>query len=117
MSRENPVQRAAPRHSVRLAAELRVGSIVATGSTRDVSAGGVCVELDRHVEEGALVEVILYVVEDDIESADQRTLTLAATVQWTAEGDRGYSHGLKFVETDAQKIAALKNALHALGIA
>jgi hypothetical protein len=105
-----------PRWSVRLAAELRVGSVTAAGATRDVSSGGVCVELARLFAEGTAVEVVLFVVEDDIESVDQRTLVLAATVQWTAEAETGYAHGLKFVETDANKLTALANALRALGL-
>jgi hypothetical protein len=106
----------APRWSVRLAAELRVGSLTAAGTTRDVSVGGVCVELARQFPEGTAVQVVLFVVEDDIESADQRTLVLEASVQWSAEAETGYAHGLKFAETDAAKLTALANALRALGL-
>jgi hypothetical protein len=105
-----------PRWSVRLAAELRVGDVTAAGATRDVSSGGVCVELARQFPEGTPVQVILFVVEDDIESVDQRTLVLSATVQWTAEAETGYAHGLKFAESDPAKLTALTNALRALGL-
>lgn len=115
MSREEPLSRA-PRLSIRLGAEIRLGELTLTGTTRDISAGGVCVELDREIEDGTSLEVTLFVVEDDIESADQRTLSITGRVQWSAEGDRGYSHGLKFVDPDTAKLAALGAALKRLGI-
>jgi len=110
----------APRYPLRLAAEVAAvdgttGQVVrANGMTRNVSTGGLCVEVDRLFEEGATLEVTLVVVEDDVESESGRTLVLAATVQWIAEGDRGYQMGLKFVSPDPAKLKQLENALRAV---
>jgi hypothetical protein len=116
MSREAPSNRA-PRLSVRLAAELVLGGVRTSGSTRDVSVGGACVEIDRLLEDGTELDVTLIVVEDDIESADSRTLTLRGRVQWGTEADNGgFAHGLKFIDEDANKLNMLRRALTALGL-
>jgi hypothetical protein len=86
----------------------------ANGMTRNVSTGGLCVEVDRLFDEGAMVQVTLIVVEEDVESESGRSLVLDATVQWIGEGDRGYQMGLKFVSPDPAKIKQLENALRAV---
>jgi hypothetical protein len=110
-------QERGPRYSLRLSAELRTATRSAIGVTRNVSAGGVCVEIDQPLAEGTELELVLFVVEDDIESADARTLEFRASVQWTSEGDHGHLIGVKFVDPDPSKIAALGNALRVLGLA
>ena len=82
--------------------------------TRNVSTGGLCVEVDRLFDEGAMVRVTLIVVEEDIESEGGRSLVLDATVQWIGEGDRGYQMGLKFVSPEPAKLKMLENALRAV---
>src|SRR6185436_18142354 len=57
-----------PRYAIRLSAELRVGNQLLTGVTRNLSAGGVCVEIDRPLEEGSKLRLTLFVVEDDVEA-------------------------------------------------
>jgi hypothetical protein len=115
MSREIPVDRK-PRYPVSLAADLRGPGWKTAGTTRNISVGGLCVEIDRLVPEATRLEVTLFVVEDEVESADGRTLSMAATVQWSSEGDVGYLHGLKFVDLTPAQSAAVGNALRNLGL-
>ncbi len=106
--------RATPRFTLRLAAEVVTATFQVAGMTRDVSAGGACVELDRMITEGELVELKLFLVEDDIEAVDGKSLVIPARVQWSAEGERSYAHGFKFENAPPDKIAMLENALRVI---
>jgi hypothetical protein len=108
-------KRATPRYEIRLAAELKIEGRTVTGTTRNVSMGGLCLELDRPLQEGALVRLTLFMVEDDVEAEGQRGLDLAATVQWSAEADRGFTVGVKFGNLTASQTTALTQALKATG--
>lgn len=114
MSQNNPQARA-PRFNIRLSAELMVDAHRLTGTTRNLSIGGVCVEIDRPVAEGKLIRMTLFVVEDDVETEGARGLELTGTVQWVAEGDRNYAVGIKFANLNAAQTTALTNALKAVG--
>jgi hypothetical protein len=114
MSQPN-VRDRAPRFNIRLSAEMKVEGKTVTGTTRNLSTGGVCVEIDRPVAEGKLIHVKLFIVEDEIETEGARGLDLTGTVQWTAEADRGYAVGIKFGNLTAAQSTALNNALRAVG--
>jgi hypothetical protein len=105
----------APRFDVRLSAELRVEGKVITGTTRNLSTGGVCLEIERPMNEGALIRLTLFVVEDDIESEGAKGLELTGTVQWSAEADRGHAIGVKFGNLTTAQSSALANALKTVG--
>jgi hypothetical protein len=115
VSREIPLDRK-PRYPVSLAADLRGPGFATAGTTKNISVGGLCVEIDRIVPETTRLEVSLFVVEDEVESADGRRISLAATVQWSSEGDVGYLHGLKFVDMTPAQTTAVGNALRNLGL-
>lgn len=104
-----------PRFNIRLSAELKLDAHTVTGTTRNLSLGGVCVEIDRPVAEGKLIRLTLFIVEEDIEAEGARGLELTGTVQWMAEGDRGYAVGIKFGNLTAAQQTALGNALKAVG--
>ena len=114
MSQANPQARA-PRFNIRLSAELKVDAQRMTGLTKNLSTGGVCVEIDRPIAEGKVIRLTLFVVEDDVETEGARGLELTGTVQWMAEGDRNYAVGIKFGNLSAQQTTALNNALKAVG--
>src|SRR5262245_51363147 len=114
MTRASKVDRA-PRLSIRLSAELKTDGKRLTGTTRNLSPGGVCVEVDRPIAEGKSLALTLFVVEDDIESESARGLDLNGTVQWMAEGDRSYAVGIKFVNVTPAQQTALANAMRVLG--
>jgi PilZ domain len=105
----------ATRYDIRLSAELRLDGKLVTGVTRNLSVGGVCVELDRPVAEGAVLKLILFVVENDVETEGLRGLEVDGTVQWAAEADRGWAIGVKFAPLNAAQTKAVTNALRAMG--
>lgn len=104
-----------PRYAIRLSAELKLDAHTVTGTTRNLSLGGVCVEIDRPVVEGKLIRLTLFIVEDDIEAEGARGLDVTGTVQWTAESERGYAVGIKFGKLTGAQETALGNALKAVG--
>lgn len=95
-------QRAHTRHPIALAVELRVEGRRFTAVTRNVSAGGCCIEGAYRLEENAQVQAALYVVVDGVEEASLPPLEVRASVQWTAENEDG--------SADARHIAGLKFA-------
>jgi hypothetical protein len=107
--------RANPRYDIRLSAELRVDGRTLTGTTRNLSMGGLCLELERPLKEGAFVRLSLFMVEDDVEAEGARTLDVTGTVQWSAESERGYALGVKFGNLTAAQQLALGSALKAVG--
>ena len=110
MSTAEPQARA-PRFPIRIGAELRLEGRTITGTTRNLSSGGVCLEIDRPLAEGALVRLTLFTVEDDVETEGARGLELTGTVQWSAEADRGYAIGIKFGNLTGAQAKALERAL------
>jgi PilZ domain len=100
-----------PRFELRLSAELRVGRELLTGTTRNLSDGGVCVEIDRPLTEGAVVVLMLFLVEDDVEAAGSRGIELVGSVRWSAEADRGYAVGVQFGSLSPAQKAAIARVL------
>jgi hypothetical protein len=100
---------------IRLSAEIRIEGLRLTGTTRNLSPGGVCVEIDRPIAEGKAIGLTLFVVEDGIETESARGLDLTGTVQWMAEGDRGYALGIKFENVTPAQRSALTHALKVVG--
>ncbi len=113
MTKDRPIDRA-PRHPLRLAAELKHPAFNTSGMTRNLSTGGACVEVAQPIAEGTPLDVVLFVVEDDIETEGGSRLALQATVQWMAESDRAYQVGLKWVSPSPAQIASLTRALSAI---
>jgi hypothetical protein len=103
-----------PRYPVRLSAEVRHGNVLTSGTTRNLSEAGVCVEIDRLIPETSPIGLRLFVVEDDVETEGARGLDLTGTVQWIAEADRGHAIGVKFDALTPPQARALENALKSI---
>jgi len=106
-------RRAHPRFDIRLSAELSLpGGKTTAAVTRDLSAGGTCVESAYPLVDGSEIGVALFVVVNDVEEASLPSLKVSATVQWTAQNDESaievrHIAGLKFAalsEAQAQWI-------------
>ncbi len=104
-----------PRLPIRLSAEIRASGELITGVTRNLSIGGVCLETHRPLEEGAALALTLFLVEDEIEVEGGRGLDLRVRVQWTADAERGYAAGVKFIDLTPAQQAALAKALQVIG--
>ena len=83
--------------------------------TRDVSSGGVKVEIEGSVEEGSQIGLTLILTEDGIEDPNQDPFEGPATVMWTAPTDGGATMaGLRFGDLAADQSNRLTNFLAAL---
>jgi hypothetical protein len=87
-------QRSFPRYAVDAAIEVRSGGEVAHGRTRNISRGGLCVELDRALSSGATAEVAIKLVFDD--QGLSEALVLRCRVMWSTPFDRVHQIGVQF---------------------
>ena len=94
-------RRAHTRFDMRLAAELALpGGKTTAAVTRDLSAGGACVESAYALVDGSEIGVALFVVVDNIEESSLPPLRVRSTVQWTAQNEDA--------PVEARHIAGLK---------
>ena len=105
--------RTTPRVPIRMSAEVHVGGLLFTATTRDLSMGGMCLESDRSVPEGAALQIGLFLVVDDVEDASQPPLELAGKVAWTAPGEEGRTGtmGIRFEGITPAQMAGLSRLL------
>ena len=77
------------RYKVAVTAELELADETWTAETRDISAGGVSLILDREIKEGEKISVTLILTQDGIEDAREEPFQATAEVMWTAPTDAG----------------------------
>lgn len=82
-------RRGPPRFEVRLSAEVTFEGRVFTTKTLNLSVGGICLECDRELTEGAPIKVSLFLVVDDVEDATLPPLHVRGTVAWSTPGEPG----------------------------
>jgi hypothetical protein len=105
-----------PRVPVRLSAEVRVGERTFTGVTRNLSLGGVCLEGELSLPEGAPLTVGLFLVIDDVEDATRPPLEITGKVAWiTAEGRGRSILGVRFDRLAPFQTAGLTKFLNLVG--
>jgi hypothetical protein len=117
MSAERRVHK---RYDLHLSAEVNTGEREFTAVTRDVSAGGCCVESAYRLEEGAHVKMSLFVVVDGIEDTSMAPLQVASRVQWAVENEEAaavarHLAGVKFEGATDQQTAWLEGVLTRMG--
>ena len=93
------------RTQIRMSAEVHLGESRMTATTRDLSEGGVGIELGKSLPEGAEVTLGLFLVVDGVEEERVPPLWVKGRVAWAGELDDGrHAAGVRFeVITDAQK--------------
>lgn len=75
------------RYKIHLSAEISTATGRFTATTRDLSVGGSCLEGGYPFEEGAEIDLSLFVVVDGIEDSSTPPLRTRGIVQWTAENE------------------------------
>jgi PilZ domain-containing protein len=91
------VERSYPRYPVELAAEVNLRGEVLLAATRNLSRGGVCIDVERPLAEGATLVLSLFLTLEGIEDADTDAINVKAAVVWCSEReDGGYTAGLQF---------------------
>lgn len=109
-------QRKTPRYSVEVAAEVEVDGEVLVASTLNLSRGGVGLVLDRPIDEGTRVGVMLFLTQDGIEDPDEEPFEAPGLVAWGAEQEPGrFVAGVRFESVSPPQAAQLERFLAAIG--
>jgi hypothetical protein len=108
-------QRAHQRYPIRLAADVNTGQETFPARAKNLSVGGVGLELDRAIEPQSLIAISLFLVEDGIEDATVGTLDLHGQMIWIAPLDRGgYEGGVRFAPIQPVQTRQLQGFLDRL---
>src|SRR5207247_897592 len=96
-----------------LSAEVQHGGRTFTAVTRDLSAGGVCLEAQRVLPEGDALEVALFLVVDDVEDASHPALEMRSKIAWAVPGEDGQPGrmGIRFEGISSGQMAGLTRFL------
>lgn len=104
------------RYEVELAAEVDSKGEALLAATRNLSKGGVCLDVEKPLDEGQTFGVSLFLTLEGIEHADSDALTVHAKVIWcSAREDGGYTAGMQFGTLSANQTAAVESFLRKLG--
>ena len=100
-----------------MAADVRFGNDTYAARTRDLSEGGVGVELSVELPRGESVWVSLFLVEDEIEIEGQEPFTVMGQVMWRSVVQAGelFAAGVKFADMEPEEQADLQAFLQGLG--
>ena len=108
-------QRQHVRFDIEVSAEVYTGSQVQPAATRNLSNGGVCLEMEGPLEEGSEVGLSLFLTLEGIEAADTDTLNVGAQVVWCSDRDAGgYLAGARFTKLEPSQAELLSTFLAAL---
>ena len=109
-------QRLAARFSVEVSAEVYIPGAVLAATTRNLSASGVCLDLNTGLKEGSIIGISLFFTSDGIEDPDAEPLNVKANVIWCAQRDpETYSAGACFQDLSNDSKQLLNDFLSALG--
>jgi c-di-GMP-binding flagellar brake protein YcgR len=100
------------RIDAKLSAEITLGEEIFTATTRDISEGGVGLDLDRPLPENTALVINLFLVIDEVEDETAAPLKVRGKVAWCAERDEGeWSAGIRFEDIAANQRQWLKQFL------
>lgn len=107
--------RAHPRYEIRVSAELTLhtGEHL-TCVTRDLSMGGLGVDSERPLVEGAPLQLELFVVVDDIEDETTLPLLVQGKVAWCRmKSEMEFLAGIQFIDVDPEQRSYLQQLVTA----
>ncbi|HEY3357306.1 MAG TPA: PilZ domain-containing protein [Polyangia bacterium] len=100
------------RIDVKLSAEITLGEEIFTATTRDISEGGVGLNLDRPLPEATALSLNLFLVVDEVEDERSAPLKVRGKVAWCAESDEGeWAAGIRFEDIAQNQLQWLKQFL------
>ncbi len=103
------------RYDIRVSAEITLlqGEPM-TCVTRDLSLGGVGVDTEWALPEGAPISIELFVVVDDIEDESTTPLQLTGQIAWSRKrGERDFFAGVQFTDLTAEQTTYLQQLMAA----
>lgn len=104
------------RYSISLAAEVNTGEHVISASAKNLSRGGVGIELQTQLAANSLIGISLFLLEDGIEDATMATLDVQGQVIWIAPNNAGvFEAGIRFAPLPPNQVRLLEDYLEKLG--
>lgn len=103
------------RVDVEVAAEVHTEEGVLLAASKNLSAGGVCLETESPLPKGTTVGLSLFLTLEGIEDADVEPLSVQATVVWSTErGPGAFTAGVRYTKLtpdDQHRIEAFVQAV------
>ena len=98
------------RIKISVSADVTVGDEVVTARVKNLSIGGVGLDLKHPLEQNATVELSLFLVEEGVEDATEGSLVIHAEVIWVSQvKDKRWEAGLRFAPQRADQTALLSH--------
>ena len=109
-------RRSSARYAVSLSADVHVAGRNFTTRTRDLSAGGVCLDLEESIASGTPLTVSLFLVVEEIEDPNVPSLSFKGTIAWSKPAADGVPStvGVKFDRISPGQLAGLTRFLKAV---
>ncbi len=103
------------RYDIRVSAEVSLNQgEPMTCVTRDLSLGGVGIDTEWPLPEGASISIELFVVVDDIEDESTIPLQVSGRVAWSRkQGEREFLAGVQFVDVSPEQTGYLQQLVTA----
>lgn len=103
------------RYDIRVSAEVSLNQgEPMTCVTRDLSLGGVGIDTEWPLPEGASIAIELFVVVDDIEDESTIPLQITGQVAWSRkQGEREFFAGVQFLELSPEQRTYLQQLVTA----
>ena len=103
------------RYDIRVSAEVSLNQgEPMTCVTRDLSLGGVGIDTEWPLPEGAPISIELFVVVDDIEDESTIPLQVSGKVAWSRkQGERDFLAGIQFLDLSADQTTYLQQLVNA----
>lgn len=96
------------RIKISVSAEVTVGDEVVTARVKNLSIGGIGLDLDRPLAQKTSVKLNLFLVEEGVEDATEGSLDIQAEVIWVSQvKDKRWEAGLRFAPQRADQTTRL----------
>jgi hypothetical protein len=107
--------RRAKRYDVEVAAEVTCGREALQSMTKNLSESGVCLVTAAQLNEGAKLDLSLFLVVDGIEDATSPSIDLKAEVIWAAPASENeFLAGCQFTSPSTKQVETLRSFLKQL---
>lgn len=105
-------KRTHPRFDVSLSAEVHTGQDLMIARAKNLSMGGVGLEIDSKLGPNTPVLVSLFLVDDGIEDESSGTLEIQGQMVWVNDvGSSGYEGGVRFAALGPDQVQRLQQFL------
>jgi hypothetical protein len=104
-----------PRYVIELAAEVYLKEDILFAATKDLSEGGICLDIERELTPGSILGLSLLLTLEGIQIAEEEPLDLKAKIVWCQRKDEEiFTVGAQFIDITSLQKKRLKKFLEIL---